>query len=150
MHCTCGHHFDWKRAPWYWRHSKSALLATLGLLLAAVLALLLAFDLLFTCLAAAQGWTQLSQTSSAFQSLRLAVSAAEQALRVGCLATSWVGAITVNLGSTLLLRVLPAVAAGVWDLSMLLGGALYFIGASTVNAGSTLLLRVLPAVAVGV
>ena len=56
----------------------------------------------------------------------------------------------VNVGSTLLLRVLPAVAVGVWDLSMLLGGALYFIGAMTVNVGSTLLLRVLPAVAVGV
>ena len=99
MHCTCGHHFDWKRAPWYWRHSKSALLATLGLLLAAVLALLLAFDLLFTCLAAAQGWTQLSQTSSAFQSIRLAVSAAEQALRVGCLATSWVAKGSLFIGA---------------------------------------------------
>jgi hypothetical protein len=169
MHCRCGHHFDWKRAPWYCFHSRTVVLAAFGVLVASVLTLLLAVDLLLfrTCLATC---STVKNCSSTFQSIRVAVFWLEQGFCVGCQVAPWVaaglgsicdvavyfGGVAFGLGKTLALGLLPIVAVGGWHFVVTVSCALrmaasaaMFIGGIAPDVGRMLVLRLLPAIAVG-
>ena len=161
MQCRCGYNFDWKLAPWYCFHSKTAVLAALGVSLASLLTLLLAFDILMfrTCLPNPSSGT-VSHCSSTFQSIRFALFLAEHGFLIGCRMAPCAAAGLVSiLGFALYvggvaLEVAAVVALGGWHFVSMtlfaLGSALVFICGIAPHVGNTLVLRLLPAVAVGV